>query len=178
MTSIGDYAFYDCTGLTSITIPNSVTSIGYAVFSGCTDLTITVADGNTGYRSEGNCLIETASQTLIAGCKNSVIPTDGSVTNIGEYAFYWCTGLTSITIPDSVTSIGDGAFSYCTGLTSITIPNSVTSIGDGAFSECTGLTSITFEGTMAQWNAISKGSNWNFNTGAYTVHCTDGDLSK
>ena len=114
VTSIGDSAFEGCTGLTSITIPDSVTSIGAFAFSYCTGLTsILVADGNSKYHSSGNCLIETASKTLISGCKTSVIPTDGSVTSIGWGAFSGCTNLTSITIPDSVTSIGDYAFSDC-----------------------------------------------------------------
>ena len=136
-------AFSGCTGLTSITIPDSVTHIvGYA-FSGCTGLTsITVAKGNTKYHSAENCLIETESKTLIAGCKTSAIPTDGSVTTIGDLAFSDCTGLTSITIPDRVTSIGASAFSGCTGLTSITIPDRVTSIGESAFEFCTGLISV------------------------------------
>ena len=80
---------------------------------------------------------------MIAGCKNSVIPDDGSVTSIGERAFYGCYRLTSIVIPDSVTSIGEEAFAYCESLTSITIPDSVTSIGRGAFEGCTSLKSIT-----------------------------------
>ena len=144
VTSIGNEAFSGCTGLTSVIIPDSVTSIGEGAFDCCTGLTsITVAKGNTKYHSAGNCLIETESKTLIAGCKNSIIPTDGSVTSIGYVAFSYCTGLTSVTIPGSVTSIGYAAFSGCTGLTSVTIPNSVTSIGYGAFSGCTGLTSIT-----------------------------------
>ena len=143
VTFIGDYAFDGCSGLTSITIPNSVTSIGRSTFYGCTGLTsIIVADGNVKYDSRDNCnaIIETATNTLVAGCKKTIIP--NSVTNIGSSAFSGCTGLTSITIPSSVTSIGSGAFSYCTGLTSITIPNSVTSIGDRAFYGCTNLTSI------------------------------------
>lgn len=144
VTSIGNYAFDGCTGLTSITIPNSVTSIGTYAFYRCTGLTsINVSSGNTVYHSTNNCLIETETKTLILGCKSSIIPTDGSVTNIGKYAFRGCTGLTSITIPDSVTSIEPYAFYNCTGLTSVTIGNSVTSIGDRAFEECTGLTSIT-----------------------------------
>ena len=144
VTSIGAAAFKDCSGLTSITIPNRVTSIGDSAFSGCTGHTsIIVDEGNTKYHSAGNCLIETATKTLILGCKTSVIPTDGSVTSIGDYAFKGCTGFTSITIPNSVTSIGDKAFEGCTGLTSITIPNSVTSIGAAAFKDCSGLTSIT-----------------------------------
>jgi hypothetical protein len=109
------------------------------MFSGCSGLT--VASGNTYYRSEGNCIIRIADNELIAGCKNSVIPS--SVMSIGNFAFYYCSGLTSLTIPDSVTSIGGSAFSDCSGLTSITIPNSVTSIGNSAFSDCSGLTSIT-----------------------------------
>ena len=144
VTSIGNYAFSGCTGLTSVTIGNSVTSIGNYAFSGCTGLTsINVVKGSSKYHSAGNCLIETATKTLILGCKTSVIPTDGSVTSIGNYAFSGCTGLTSITIPDSVTSIGSSAFYKCTGLTSVTIGNSVTSIGDYAFEGCSGLTSVT-----------------------------------
>jgi len=142
VTSIGARAFAECFSLTSITIPDSVTSIGGSAFSSCVGLeSITVNSGNTVYRSEGNCLIEISSNTLIRGCKNSVMPS--SVTSIGEYAFSRITGLTSIIIPDSVTSIGWGAFSGCTGLTSITISNSVTNIGGAAFYGCTGLTSIT-----------------------------------
>ena len=143
VTSIGGYTFYNCTSLKSITIPDSVTSIGDYAFRDCTSLeSITVDEGNTKYHSKNNCLIETESKTLILGCKNSIIPTDGSVTSIGNGAFYGCTSLASIEIPDSVTSIGNGAFYNCTSLTSITIPDSVTSIGDYAFRDCTSLASV------------------------------------
>ena len=176
VTSIGSYAFLGCIGLTSITIPNSVTSIGNYVFYGCDLETIEVSLGNGVYYSEGNCIIEKATNKLIVGCKNSVIP--NSVTNVGEYAFQDCTGLTFITIPNSVTSIGWGAFDYCKGLISITIPNSVTSIGDYAFSGCTELTSINFNGTKAQWSAIKKGYNWKYNVpSTCNVVCTDGTIS-
>lgn len=107
---------------------------------------------------------------------NVTIP--NSMTSIGASAFYNCSGLTSIIIPDGVTTIGDNAFSDCTGLKSITIGNRVTSIRELVFDNCTGLTSITFTDTKAQWNAISKGYHWNYKTGNYTIHCTDGDIKK
>ena len=137
-------AFSYCSSLTSITIPNSVTSISVNVFENCSSLTsMVVESGNTTYDSRENCnaIIETATNTLIAGCQNTIIP--NSVTSIGEAAFYDCRSLTSITIPNSVTSIGERAFSECSSLTSIAIPNSVTSIGDEAFSSCRSLTSVT-----------------------------------
>ena len=143
VTSIGNQAFDHCTGLTSVTIGNSVTSIGNSAFANCSGLTsIEVASGNTTYDSRENCnaIIEKSTNTLIVGCKNTIIPT--SVTSIGYMAFSGCSGLTSIEIPNSVTSIGARAFQICSGLTSITIPNSVTSIGDYTFAQC-GLTSVT-----------------------------------
>ena len=150
VTNIGREAFYYCTSLKSIEIPASVTSIGDNVsggfFGGCTSLaSISVAAGNTVYDSRNDCnaIIETATNTLIQGCKKTVIPggSDG-VTTIGQYAFSNCTGLTSVEIPDGVTSIGYEAFANCTGLTSVEIPASVTSIGYDAFEGCTSLESI------------------------------------
>ena len=149
VTTIGDLAFYNCSALTSVSIGNSVSSIGNSAFYGCGGMTsIVVASGNTTYDSRGNCnaIIETASNTLIAGCCNTVIP--GTVTAIGDDAFAYCSGLTRVTIPISVTTIGHDAFRYCKGLSSVTIPNSVTSIGDMAFLECSGLKSVTIHGSV------------------------------
>lgn len=101
-----------------------------------------------------------------------------TVTNIGYTAFYNCSSLTDIVISNSVTSIDSCAFCWCDSLTSIVISDSVTFIGGEAFNNCGSLTSITYKGTIAQWNNISKESDWNSNTGKYTIHCTDGDISK
>ena len=145
VTSIGERAFWNCTGLTSITIPDSVTSIGSSAFYQCTGLTsIIIPDSVT---SIGNYAFQNCSSLISISIGNSV-------TSIGTYAFSGCTGLTSIIIPDSVTSIGNSAFQSCTGLTSITIPDSVTSIGDQAFAGCTGLTSATIGNSVT-----SIGSN-------------------
>ena len=146
VTSIDTLAFYYCSELTSIDLPNSITEIGQEAFGNCPGLTsIVVESGNSRYDSRNNCnaIIETANNTLIVGCKNTTIP--NSVTAIGNFAFEYCTGLTSIDIPNSVTHIGWYAFYSCVGLTSIVIPNSVTEIGVGAFEWCTELTSIVVE---------------------------------
>ena len=144
VTRIGDSAFEYCSGLTELTLPNSVASIGDGAFGGCSGLEkITVESGNSCYDSRDNCnsIIDKKTNTLIVGCKNSIIP--NSVTSIGSGAFAYCSGLTELTLPNSVTSIGYAAFRGCSGLTELTLPNSITSIGDYAFADCSGLSKIT-----------------------------------
>ena len=134
VTTIGEYAFCNCTSLTDITIPDSVTNIEDFAFEGCISLTsITIPDGVTsiGTYAFGYC------SDLIS------ITISDSVTSIGNFAFKYCSSLTNITIPDSVTSIGGYAFSNCESLTSITIPDSVTIIGKDAFKNCSNLTTIS-----------------------------------
>ena len=120
-----------------MTIGSSVTSISVYSFRGCTGLTRIMVDAaNSVYDSRDNCnaIIKSDTNELIYGCKTTRI--SNSVTNIGEYAFFGCTGLTSVTIPDSVTKIGDMAFSKCESLNNIVIPDSVTRIGTCAFFSC------------------------------------------
>lgn len=143
VTSIGDSAFDFCYNLTSITIPSSVTSIGDYVFYNCRNLAnITVDSNNTTYDSRNNCnaIIETATNTLLFGCNGTIIP--NTVTKIHEYAFYCYYGLTSVTIPNSVTTIGGRAFYECNNLTSVTVEATTPpTLGDYAF-ESTSLYNI------------------------------------
>ena len=134
VTTIGDYAFYSCSSLTSVTIPDSVTCIGNSAFRSCSSLTsVTIPDSVTTIGGYAFWYCDSLTSVTIP---------DG-VTTIGDYAFYRCSSLTSVTIPDSVTTIGERAFESCSNLTSVTIPDSVTTIGEGAFYGCSSLTSVT-----------------------------------
>ena len=133
ITSIGDYAFYFCAFATSVTIPDSVITIGKNAFWGCNDLDITIPSKVT-----------SIGDYAFYGCDGiTSITLPNSVTSIGKFAFYGCDGAKSLTIPNSITTISNSAFAYCSGITSLAIPSSVTSIDDSAFSLCTGLTSVT-----------------------------------
>jgi hypothetical protein len=160
VTSIDYGAFWGCRGLTSIEIPNSVTSIGDCGFLECSGLTeINVDSGNKNYKSIDGILFnydETLLQAYPEGKTNKSYTIPNSVTSIAERAFNGCRGLTSVKIPNSVTSIGVCAFWGCSGLTSIEIPNSVTSIGRYAFEWCSGLTSVEIP------NSVTSIGNWTF----------------
>ncbi len=152
VTSIGELAFQNCLSLTSITIPERVTSIGDQSFVNCDSLTtIEVDSANTTYSSEDGVLFNKDKTILIRYPEGNtrtsyIIPS--SVTSIGDYAFWGCSSLTSITILEGVTSIGDWAFQSCRSLTSITIPEGVTSIGPHASPGCRSLTSITIPSSV------------------------------
>lgn len=169
ITKIGDYAFSDCTGLKTITMPNSVTTIGRDAFSGCSGLTsVTFSTGltNIGAYAFHNC----------TGLKSITIP--NSVTIIGEYAFSGCSGLTSVTLSNNLSKLSNGIFANCSGLTSIKLPNNITTISggyswDGAFSECTGLSKILIPDTVA---SISE--NAFYNCKKLTIFGNDGQVSK
>ena len=180
--SIGVGAFAWCIGLKSISLPASVTAlcnnprvphagaiplpegkysprifrnVAHEPFGACDGIeSITVAKGNPVYHNDGNCIIETKSKRLLLGCKNSVIPDDGSVNSIGNYAFCGIRGATEITIPISVTAIG------C------------------AFYNSYGVSCIIYRGTKAQWTAVRKDREWDSGLDGYTVRCTDGDIVK
>ena len=141
ITMIGYKAFYNCDSLTSVTIPDSVTTIGSSAFSWCSSL----QEFNGKFASEdGRCLIvDGVLNSFAIGCGATEYAIPDGVTTIGGYTFEYCRSLTSVTIPDSVTTIGESAFAWCSGLTSVTIGDSVTTIGDYAFQGCDSLTSVT-----------------------------------
>ena len=136
---IGSYAFYGCSGLTSLNLPDGITSISGGAFSGCSGLTsLTLPDG-----------ITSIGEYAFSGCSGltSLTLPDG-ITSINDGIFSGCSGLMSLTLPDGITSIGENAFSGCSGLTSLNLPDGITSIGWCAFKGCSGLTSLTLPSSI------------------------------
>lgn len=192
-------AFTSCHSLKSIVIPASCTAIPDGAFYFCDALeSIAVADGNAVYHSEGNCLIETESKTLVLGCKTSTIPTGGSVTAIGSRAFQSCTletitipstiksiatqafsnckQLRTVEIPEGVTEVGGAAFEWCEALTTIKIPSSVLTLGAHIFDSCKALSTIEYSGTTDAWMAMARWWFLGYDCGEYSIVCSNGTL--
>ena len=162
VTSIRASAFEDCDSLTSVTIPDSVTSMGSGAFSGCGSLeSITIPFVGATNEGASNTHFGYIFGAWDSSDNDDYVPASlkeviiTEGTSIGGYAFYNCGSLTAITIPDSVTSIGDCAFCGCRALTSISIPDGVTSIGDFAFDFCESLTTVAYCGTVREWTELT-----------------------
>lgn len=169
ITSISVDAFQVCERLTNIIIPNRVTSIGDSAFGGCKGLTsVTIGNSVT--------IIGEGAFRYCEGLTSITIP--DNVKDIHDEAFYGCSGLTNVIIGNNVTSIGPQAFSSCISLTDVVLPSSLVKIENNAFDCCINLVNIHFKGTRDQWEAIQKGKMWDKSTGNYTVYCTDGTLHK
>ena len=145
---IGKKAFYNNKSITSVTIPASVNAIESQAFAFCSALSsLSVASGNDTFFAKNNCIIS-YSGVLTVGCKKSTIPQDGSVKEIGEYAFGGMSDLTSVTLPSSVTKINTGAFSGCKKLGNVTLPSKLATLGSYAFGSCESITSVRLPATL------------------------------
>ena len=154
VTKIDEGAFFN-SELTRIFIPKSVVDIDDNVFANCKELKeIIVEMGNPIYHSAGNCLIKTATKTLIAGCRRSIIPTDGSVETIGKDAFWGIEGLIEVDL------------------------STITRIWDEAFHGCVDLKRIVFNKNKKDWKAVKKSLGWKDYAGNFVVECTDGKITK
>lgn len=192
--SIGAYAFRGCSSLSSITIPKSVKTMGGDVFSNCDKLEVVFEEGIQVIPNEalrcwmgGEGIVSVVipygvthiGNDAFKGCSGlTSITIPDSIAYIGDFAFYRCSGLTSITIPEGVTGICYRTFDSCSNLKRITIPKTITNIESWVFDECSNLVDIRYNSTIEDWNAISKDSGWDYGTSSYTIHCTDGDISK
>ena len=178
VVSIESNAFLDCENLTSISLPASLTSIIDNFLYGCSNLEkIIIAKDNPIYHSVNNCIVETKSNTLISGCKDSVIPSDGTVTTIGYLAFGGQVNIGNIVIPEGIIRIEENAFHNCKKLQEITIPSSVTYVDEKAF-EASNIGKVYYAGTMEELKGI-EGTSWiAHTTDVYaTFYCKDGEFA-
>ena len=217
---IAQNSFRDCVELKEVILPESLETIGYGAFYTCAALEelhlpknvsrvelgfnrnlkrMTVDQNNPVYHVDGNCLIETENKKLIYGVGKCVIPSDGSVTSIGNSAFYQCDTLTELVIPEAITEIGDGAFSGCKSLKSVTLHPNIDIINKRVFRNCAALEridigkpsifsplaidgcvnlkEIIYHGTKAEWEIVQQPWDWEPKL-SYTVVCTDGTIEK
>lgn len=199
VTSIGDGSFRGCSGLLSVVIGEMVASIGEGAFFDCANLTkITWNTSATLYLTNESNIFSNAGtdgdgisvifgdsvlnvpdflffvSSVSSSPKIAEVIIGNNVTRIGNYAFSNCDDLTTLVLSDNVSSIGSYAFLNCSSLTTVTIPRSLNIIGGAAFLGCAGLTSVTFDGTVDEWNGISKGYRWNYNCPFTEVVCLDG----
>lgn len=166
--------FSYCDQLTTITFPARMNRFSFSAFNYCKNLsTLIVPEGNKYYRSEGNCVIERASGSVVLGGNKSVIPTDGSIRAIDHEAFYGRRGFSSIYLPDSIEEIGPYAFHGCKELVSVDMPSALKEIGYCAFSDCRHLTDLRYRGSKEQWATVTIGSKF---TSCDYVHCADGKV--
>lgn len=191
VTRIGSSAFQDYTSLKNITLPNSVTDIGSDAFSGCIGLSsITLPDSLCGINSYAFYKCSSLKEVVIPDSVSAIdigafseclglewVTISAGVVEIASSAFCHCISLRNISIPEGVVTIKEDAFNDCISMQVAVIRKTVKNIGARAFRSCTSLTSIRFEGTKAQWNAISKGEDWNYNVPVTEVICTDGNVA-
>ena len=190
VTSIAEYAFHDCSLLTSIPLPDSLLSVDTAAFMGCsslsemelpvgvTEIPIFAFDGCTSLTSfTVGKYIEKIGTWAFFGCSSlASLDLGYGVTEISEQAFTGCSSLTTVEIPETITKIGRYTFKKCTSLTSVTFNVGLTSFGERLFEDCSSLTDVTFLGTIDEWNAIEKGDYWYRNSGVTMVKCTNGNV--
>ena len=202
---ICDFAFDNCMRLSKIRLPRNLAELGKGVFAFCSMLTeLTVADNNERYYSVGNCIIDRSEQKLVAVCRSSVIPTDGSVKIIGQGAFFG-SGIEMLSLCDFITSIEESAFESCFKLEYINLPDSILYVGARAFYSCDSVKNISlgnkiakiernafhiyngfgsgsdidfqFRGTKSEFESIEKTDGWYSFAGDVTVNCIDGDIA-
>lgn len=166
---IGNSAFFDCYSLSSVLIPPNTRIIGDSAFNCCVEIRSIHIPQSVVY-------VGGAAFAKCHGLTDVFIP--GNIKVISNLMFYDCPNLVNVTIAQGITQIGSYAFEYCSALTDVTIPNSVTLIGDNAFEYCHDLSSIYFKGTKAEWASILKEDDWIDGNVFYTVHCSDGDVTK
>ncbi len=163
--------FYECTSIEKITIPKSVTYIGGLVFYGATALKEVIFEN-------GNIMTSIGPQTFESCISLTSVELPTTITTLGGNAFYDCSSLNSISLGESLVTIDDAAFWGCAALPEITLPNTLTTLGNRVFNKCSSLYRINFSGTMAEWNAIEKDSNWYGGTPPFAIYCSDGVIGK